>query len=63
MTKKSYLSYVHIFNDIKTILFIKKKYEWNNIYFIHDFEKGLVKTKEQFNAFRTFGFRNCISKK
>ena len=44
MSNKSYYSYINIFSDIKLNLFIKKiNINWEKMYFIHDFEKGLVK--------------------
>ena len=44
MSNKSYYSYINIFSDIKLNLLIKKlDVNWDSIYFIHDFEKGLVK--------------------
>ena len=44
MNSKSYYSYINIFSDIKLNLLIKKlAVNWDSIYFIHDFEKGLLK--------------------
>ena len=44
ISNKSYYSYIHIFNDIKLNIFLKGlKINQENIYFIYDFDKGLVK--------------------
>ena len=49
MSNKSFYSYINIFSDIKLNLLIKKlNINWNSIYFIHDFEKGLVKAIEEY---------------
>ena len=49
MSNKSYYSYINIFSDIKLNVFIKNiKINWEKVYFIHDFEKGLVKSIEEY---------------
>ena len=49
MANKSYISYINIFNDLKLQLFLNQiKVDWGNIYFIYDFEKGLVKAIEEY---------------
>ena len=57
MSNKSYYSYINIFSDIKLNIFLKGlKLNWENIYFIHDFEKGLVKAiKEYFPKSKSIG--------
>ena len=49
MTNKSYISYINIINDLKLQLFLNQiKVDCTNIYFIHDFDKGLVKAIEEY---------------
>ena len=49
MSNKSYYSYINIYSDIKLNIFLKRvKINWDNIYLINDFEKGLVKAIEQY---------------
>ena len=49
MSNKSYYSYINIFIDIKLNVFMKIiKINWEKVYFIHDFEKGLVKSIEEY---------------
>ena len=43
MSNKSYYSYINILNDIKLNLYLYNiRLDDSKLYFIHDFEKGLV---------------------
>ena len=57
ITHKSYYSYMHIFNEIKFMLYLKKiNIDWKEKVFITDFEKGLAKAiSEQFPNSKYYG--------
>ena len=49
MSNKSYYSYINIFNDIKLNLHLYNiRLDDSKLYFIHDFEKGLIKAIDDY---------------